>query len=218
MASGHVTLGLCVSRTVTVNEQVLVLCAASKAVQVTVVVPSANVLPLAGKQVTLSLPSTMSLAVAVKVTVAPAALVASAVIGAGQLTVGAVVSRTVTANEQVLVLCAASKAVQVTVVLPRAKVLPLAGEQVTLSVPSTMSLAVAVKVTVAPAALVASAVIGAGQLTVGAVVSRTVTANEQVLVLCAASKAVQVTVVLPRANVLPLAGEQVTLSVPSTMS
>src|SRR5204862_1218238 len=51
-------------------------------------------------------------------------------IGSGQLTVGAVVSRTVTANEQVLVLCAASKAVQVTVVLPSAKVLPLAGEQV----------------------------------------------------------------------------------------
>src|SRR5206468_3925265 len=193
---------------------VLVLCAASKAVQVTVVLPSAKVLPLAGKQVTLSVPSTMSLAVAVKVTVAPAALVASAVIGAGQLTVGAVVSRTVTANEQVLVLCAASKALQVTVVLPRAKVLPLAGKQVTASVPSTMSLAVAVKVTVAPAALVASAVIGAGQLTVGAVVSRTVTANEQVLVLCAASKALQVTVVLPKANMLPLVGEQVTASVP----
>src|SRR5437773_3200319 len=206
MASGHVTLGLCVSRTVTANEQVLVLCAASKAVHVTVVLPSAKVLPLAGEQVTLSLPSTMSLAVAVKVTVAPAALVASAVIGAGQLTVGAVVSRTVTANEQVLVLCATSKTVQVTVVLPRAKVLPLAGEQVTLSAPSTMSLAVAVKVTVAPAALVASAVIGSGQLTVGAVVSRTVTANDHARRSSALSKAVHVTVVLPRTKVLPLAG------------
>src|SRR5439155_246778 len=115
MASGHVTLGLCVSRTVTVNEQVLVLCAASKAVQVTVVLPRAKVLPLAGKQVTLSVPSTMSLAVAVKVTVAPAGLVASVVIGAGQLTVGIVVSRTFTVKVQVLVLCAASKDVQVTV-------------------------------------------------------------------------------------------------------
>src|SRR6185295_5827568 len=139
-------VGEVVSRTVTANKQVLVLFAASKAVQVTVVLPSANVLPLAGKQVTLSLPSTMSLAVAVKVTAAPAPLVASAVIGSGQLTVGAVVSRTVTANEQVLVLFAASKAVQVTVVLPSANVLPLAGKQVTLSLPSTMSLAVAVKV------------------------------------------------------------------------
>src|SRR5205823_1905690 len=146
-------------------------------------------------QVTLSVPSTMSVAVAVKVAVAPDALVASLVIGPGQLTSGAVVSTTVTEKVQVFVLCAASKAVQVTVVLPRTKVLPLAGAQVTLSVPSTMSVAVAVKVAVAPDGLVASFVSGAGQLTSGAVVSRTVTVKVQVLVLCAASKDVQVTVV-----------------------
>src|SRR5439155_464626 len=102
-------------------------------------------LPLAGVQVTVSVvPSTRSLAVAVKLATAPAALVASFVMSDGQVTVGAVVSRTVTVNEQVPVLWAASVAVQVTVVLPRAKVLPLAGAQVTTSAaPSTRSLAVA---------------------------------------------------------------------------
>src|SRR2546425_7936409 len=180
--------------------------------------PSAKVLPLAGEQVTLSLPSTMSLAVAVKVTVAPDALVASAVIGAGQLTVGVVVSRTVTANEQVLVLCAASKAVQVPVVLPSAKVLPLAGFFLMIRRPPTSSLFPSAKVFLSPAALVASAVIGAGQLTVGAVVSRTVTANEQGFELRAAAKAVHGPVVVHSAKGLPLAGEQGTLSVPSTMS
>jgi len=115
----------------------------------------------------------------VKVATAPAALVACFVMGDGQLTTGAVVSTTVTVNEQWPVLLAASVAEQFTVVGPRGKVLPLAGEHVTASVPSTRSLAVAVNVATAPAALVASFVMGDGQLTVGAVVSTTVTVNEQ---------------------------------------
>ena len=46
----------------------------------------------------------------------------------------------------------------------------------------------------------------AGQLITGAVLSLTVTVNEQAAVLPAPSVAVAVTVVVPRANVLPLAG------------
>src|SRR5262245_51595811 len=62
---------------------------------------------------------------------------------------------TQTTNVLVVVLPAASVAVQVTVVLPGAKVEPEAGEQVTGTVPSTLSVAVAVKVTTAPAVLLA---------------------------------------------------------------
>jgi hypothetical protein len=62
---------------------------------------------------------------------------------------------------------AASTAEQLTVVVPRAKVEPDAGEQVTTGFVGFASLAVAVKVTIAPVALVASAVMSAGRLSVG---------------------------------------------------
>src|SRR6266705_2646031 len=127
----------------------------------------AKVLPLAGTQVTASVPSTISVALALKVATAPAALVASLVMSEGQLTVGGVVSWTVTLNLQSPALLWASVAEQVTTVVPMAKVLPLAGTQVTASVPSTMSVALAVKLAVAPAGPVASTIILAGQLTVG---------------------------------------------------
>jgi hypothetical protein len=52
-----------VSVTVTVKDAVPVLLRTSVAVQVTVVVPSGNVDPLAGVQLTATLPSTTSLAV-----------------------------------------------------------------------------------------------------------------------------------------------------------
>src|SRR6266581_2658609 len=97
----------------------------------------------------------------------------------GQLTVGGVVSWTVTLNLQLPALLWASVAEQVTRVVPMAKVLPLAGTQVTASVPSTISLALALKVATAPAALVASLVMSEGQLTVGGVVSWTMTLNLQ---------------------------------------
>src|SRR5438093_8402199 len=105
----------------------------------------------------------MSLAVAVKFATAPEAPVASTVRLAGQLTVGGVVSWTLTVKVQSPVLPWASVEEQVTVVVPMANVLPLAGEQVTGSPPSTMSLAVAVKLAAAPEAPVASTVILAGQ-------------------------------------------------------
>ena len=62
MLAGTVTLGLVVSPTVTLKLAVAVLPAASVAVQVTVVVPSANVDPLGGLQVGMIDPFTTSVA------------------------------------------------------------------------------------------------------------------------------------------------------------
>src|SRR6266498_2270073 len=118
-----------VSTTVTVNEPCPVLPCASVALHCTVVVPSGNVEPLAGVHVTATLPSTMSVALAVYVTTAPLALVASAVMFAGSVSAGGVVSTTVTWNVAVPVLCCVSVALHVTVVVPSANVEPLAGEQ-----------------------------------------------------------------------------------------
>jgi hypothetical protein len=114
---------------------------------------------------------------------------------------GAVVSWTVTVNEPVAVLPAPSVAVQVTVVAPRANSDPEAGVQTGVTDPETASDAVAgVYETAAPEGPVASAVTGEGRARVGAVVSRTVTVKPADTVLPAASVAVQVTVVAPRAN------------------
>src|SRR4051794_30005156 len=99
-----------------------------------------------------------------------------------------------------------------------AKVLPDAGKHVTATLPSTMSVAVALNVTALPVGPVASVVMLAGNVKVGLVVSCTVTVNEPVLVLLWASVAEQLTVVVAIANVLPDAGEHVTATLPSTMS
>src|SRR5579884_747327 len=85
---------------------------------------------------------------------------------------GLVVSRTVTMKLPVAVLPAASVAEQLTAVVPKGKVLPEAGEQVTVGLAGFWSMAVAVNVTVAPAALVASTVWLPGRLSVGGVVSQ----------------------------------------------
>ena len=83
MFAGTVTTGSVVSTTVTVKLADPVLPALSVAEQVTVVGPSANVLPDAGVETGVIEPSTVSVAVAVNVTTAPAELVASVVISAG---------------------------------------------------------------------------------------------------------------------------------------
>jgi hypothetical protein len=62
MLDGQLTVGACVSWTVTVKEQVAVRPAASLAVQVTVVAPSENVEPEGGAQTTTGKPQ-LSLAV-----------------------------------------------------------------------------------------------------------------------------------------------------------
>lgn len=62
----------------------------------------------------------------------------------GQLTVGAWVSFTVTVKLQDALLLAASLTVQLTVVVPFAKVEPEAGEQLTVPTPGQLSVAVGV--------------------------------------------------------------------------
>src|SRR2546428_318521 len=88
---------------------------------------------------------------------------------------GGVVSTTVTVKLAVPVLPCASLAVQVTVAVPRAKVEPETGAQVTATVPSTLSVAFALNVTMAPDGPVASFVMLAGALIVGGVLSCTLT-------------------------------------------
>jgi hypothetical protein len=86
------TVGAVVSLTVTVKLPFAVLPDESVAEQLTVVVPMGNVEPEAGVHVTGTEPSTSSVAVAVYVTTAPDALVASTVMLDGSERVGAVVS------------------------------------------------------------------------------------------------------------------------------
>ena len=66
--AGQVIVGFCVSLTVTVNEQLLELFAASMTEQLTVVVPLGKVDPEAGVQFGVKLPSQLSVADAVKAT------------------------------------------------------------------------------------------------------------------------------------------------------
>ena len=91
---GNVKTGAIVSLTVTVNVPPLMFPAASLAVAVTIVTPTANVLPLAGEYVIVGLP-TLSVPLApLNTTLAPLALVALAVTFAGTLKTGAAVSTT----------------------------------------------------------------------------------------------------------------------------
>jgi hypothetical protein len=81
----------------TVNEPLELFPAASSAVQLTVVVPIANVRPDAGVQDTTGLGSTLSVAVTAYVTLAPDGPVALTPIGVGSVNTGAVTSCTSTA-------------------------------------------------------------------------------------------------------------------------
>src|SRR5262245_56344364 len=133
---------------VTVKVQVLALPLASVAVLVTVVTPTAKVLPLGGvltRLVTLQL----SVAVTLKVTLLRLHRPASALNTrlAGQVITGFCVSVMVTVKVQVLVLPLASVAVLVTVVTPTGKVLPLDGV-LTRFVTLQLSVALTLKVTV----------------------------------------------------------------------
>src|SRR5204863_355545 len=137
----------------------------------------------------------------------------------GTVSAGAVVSCTVTLNVPVAVLPWASVAEQVTVVVPRSNVDPDAGEHDGVIAPSTMSVAVGVKVIAAPAGPVASWVMSSGSVSTGACVSDTFTVNVLSALLPAASLAVQVTVVSTSSGkVSPDAGSHVTSTVPSTRS
>ena len=100
---------------------------------------------MSDSQVTSSVPSTRSVAIGVvQVTTAPSVPAAGTVWLAGvPRMVGGVVSSTVIVNEAVPVLPAASVAVQVTVVVPRSKRSPDSASHVTVTGPSTLSVAVA---------------------------------------------------------------------------
>src|SRR2546428_3584109 len=174
--------------------------------------------PRAGVDILAAVPSIASVAGAVNVKTAPVALVASTVAFAGTVTTGPVVSVTVTVNEAALWLPCASVAAQVTVVAPNGNVDPLVGVQLVATTPSRRSVADAVKLKIAPAALVASTVAFAGTATTGPVVSVTVTVKVFVLTLAWPSVAVHVTVVAPNGNVDPSAGAQVVATTPSRRS
>src|SRR4051794_17648831 len=104
-------------RTVMGNDFVVTLPERSVAVQTTVVVPMANVLPEDGRQECVT-PGQLSLDELVKTTAAPASLVNSAMMPAGTVSDGACASITLTVCEQVEELPNASVAVQVMVVMP----------------------------------------------------------------------------------------------------
>src|SRR4030067_756333 len=191
---------------------------ASVASQLTVVSPIAKVVPETGAQVGVNEPSTTSDAEAVKVTTAPEGPVASTVVPGGTITVGAVVSCTVTMKLLLPVFRLASVASQLTVVSPIAKVEPETGVQSVVNGPSTISNAEVIKLTTAPEGPVASTVVSGGTVTSGGVRSRTVTMKLLLPVFRLASVASQLTVVSPIAKVEAETGVQVTGNEPSPVS
>jgi len=157
---------------VTVKEALPVLLCESVAEQVTDMVPNAKVAPDVDVQVTGSKPSTASEALVMKLTAAPEGSVASAMISAGTVTAGGVVSWTVTVNKSASVIPPESVTVQFTVVRPKGNKLPERWSQLGAgSGLSSTSVAMTLNVTLAPAELVASAVIGPGTVRVGGVLA-----------------------------------------------
>jgi len=137
IAAGHVITGFSASRIVTVKVTLLLFPLLSLATHVTVVIPTTNVLPLAGVQVTLA---TAQLSLAVGATQAttllhlPAiALVVKPRIGY-DVNCGGSLSVIVTVKAAVPLFPLLSVAVQITVFTPIGKVEPLAGLQVKLAI------------------------------------------------------------------------------------
>src|SRR5215471_5167476 len=142
---------------------------------------------------------------------------------AGRVTTGGVVSPpcdwlTTIVKLAEPVLPWASVAEHVTRVEPIGNAVPDAGVHVAVTEPSTRSLALAVNVSTLPPGLVAESTRSAGTVTVGGVVSRTVALNEAADLLPLASDAVHETVEVPRANVVPEAGVQLTVGDGSRLS
>ena len=200
------------SLTLTVKLQLTVSPLASVAVQITVFVPVTNALPLVGLQLTAT-PGQLSVAIVSKFTTWlhwPAAVFVT--MFAGQAITGGSLSFTLTAKLHVLVLPLVSVAVQVTVLMPLAKALPLAGVQSTVT-PEQLSVAIAAKFTIRlhwPSAVFVT--IFAGQVTTGASVSLTVMLKLQLVEFPETSVAVQLTAVTPLAKALPFVGLQLTLT------
>src|SRR6185369_8783670 len=142
--------------------------------------------------------------------------------GAGQITVGGVVSLTVNVVVQVPLLPAASVAVTVIVCGPRPTRVPADGLWVSViaALELQLSLTVTPPKTFGTAAwqlAPALAVDGAGQISVGGVASVTVTIVVQLALLPAASVAVTVIVCVPRPTNVPAAGDWVRVIAPSAL-
>src|SRR2546428_10649726 len=133
--------------------------------------------PRAGVDILAAVPSIASVAGAVNVKTAPVALVASTVAFAGTVTTGPVVSVTVTVNDAALVLPCASVAAQVTVVAPNGNVEPLAGVRISAMQRKSGAVGGGGMIKIKPVALVASTGACAGTVTIGPVVSVTVSVN-----------------------------------------
>src|SRR5438876_315764 len=131
---------------------------------------------------------------------------------AEQVTVGAVSSVTVNVVVQVALLFAASVAVTVITCVPNPTSVPAAGDWLKAIplVPLQLSLALTPPNTSGTAArqfVPALTLIGAGQITVGAVSSVTVNVVVQVALLVAASVAVTVITCVPNPSSVPAAGD-----------
>jgi hypothetical protein len=198
--------GSCLSCTVTVKVHWLLLPLLSRAVLVTVVVPTWKAKPLGGRLTTL-VTAQLSVAVTLKVTLLPHVPgTAFTVILAGQVSTGGWLSTTVTVKVHWPVLPLLSRAVLVTVVVPTGKAKPLGGTLTTF-VTAQLSVAVTLKLTFLPHCPDAVfIVIFAGHVTTGSCVSWTVTVKVHWLVLPLLSRAVLVTVVVPTGKEKPLGG------------
>src|SRR5687767_7522086 len=154
--------------------------------------------------------TTASWADTVKVTGAPSACEATTVMVPGTVITGPVVSTTCTGKDSVRPFDRLSAALHITMVVPRRKVLPDMGVQMTATLPSTRSVAELGKKTCAPSGEVASVGGGGVTLMIGGVVSTTVTGNGTLLSWPVASELVQVTVVVASGKVAPDGGVQPT--------
>src|SRR6266513_113796 len=217
VGAGQITVGAVSSVTVKVVVQVALLVAASVAVTVITCVPTPTRVPAAGDwlKVIPLVPLQLSLAPTPPNTSGTAArqlVPALTLLGAGQITVGAVSSVTVKVVVQVALLVAASVAVTVITCTPNPTSVPAAGDwlKVIPLVPLQLSRAPTPpnpSGTAARQLVPALTLLGAGQLTVGAVSSLTVKVVVHVALLVAASVAVTVITCVPRPTNVPAAGD-----------
>jgi hypothetical protein len=177
---------------------------ASVEVEVTVVVPTGNRLPEAGRETTVA--EQLSVVLTVKFTIAPQTPGSVfRMMLAGHVIVGGSTSLTMTVKLQVVLLPAASVEVEFTVVVPTGKNDPEAGTDTTVA--EQLSVVVTEKNTVEPQSPgVAFMLMFAGQEITGGSTSLTMTVKLHVVLLPAASVEVELTVVVPIGKNEPDAG------------
>jgi hypothetical protein len=214
----HTMTGGVVSCTRTVNWQLFVFPLLSVATQCTVVVPSAKVVPVSGKQTTTTLGSQISLPDLVNDTTVPAGPAPSTMILVEHTIAGGVVSCTRTVNAQELVFPLPSVTTQLTTVSPGEKVEPDAGVHTGKALESQISLEETANVTGVPGGPAHSTMIFVEHTRTGGVVSITCTVKEQLFELPLASVAAHSTGVGPRAKLEPDAGVQTSSTLLSQMS